>query len=89
MTTAVRYCDECHDVLADDGTCSVHDILPADPVAMVRALIVEHAATMAHEVAVKPSVTDGHSDGRRVRYARSETAVAVLTDVLAMLEGER
>lgn len=34
-----------------------------------------------------PKVTNGHSDGRRVKYVRAETAEATLRAVLAMLEG--
>jgi DNA-binding transcriptional regulator YdaS (Cro superfamily) len=49
--------------------------------------IAAHDATMAALVAVKPAVTDGHSDGRRVKYVRAETAAATLRAVLAALEG--
>ena len=33
----------------------------------------------------KPSVVDSHSDGKRVRYARTETRRETLQTVLAML----
>lgn len=49
------------------------------------ATIAENIATaeqtMADLVASKPSVVDGHSDGKRVRYVRAETAVHVLRDL--------
>ena len=52
----------------------------------IRAMIAEHEATNAAARIDKPNVTDGHSDGKRVRYVRHETAAQTLADVLAMLE---
>jgi len=51
----------------------------------IAALIAEHEATMAAMRADKPAVTDGHSDGKRVRYVRHETAAATLRAVADML----
>lgn len=52
----------------------------------IAALIAEHEAIMAALVAQKPTVTDGHSDGKRVRYVRAETARDTLRAVLAIIE---
>ena len=49
------------------------------------AMIAEHEAERARMRADKPNVVDGHSDGKRVRYVRHETAEATLRAVLAML----
>ncbi len=53
----------------------------------VLALLAEHNARMAVLIADKPTVIDSHSDGKRVKYVRSETAVAILRDVLALIDG--
>lgn len=53
----------------------------------ILALIATHTDSMDALAASTPKVLDGHSDGKRVRYVRSEVAVQVLRDVLAMLEG--
>lgn len=49
------------------------------------SLIAEHESAMAAMRADKPAVVDGHSDGKRVRYVRHETAVATLQAVADML----
>jgi hypothetical protein len=51
----------------------------------LQAMIAEHEAMRAAMRADKPNVTDGHSDGKRVRYVRHEEAEATLRAVLAML----
>src|ERR1043165_7893700 len=48
------------------------------PQERIAELIAAHEREMAALVAAKPAVTDGHSDGRRVRYVRAETATATL-----------
>ena len=52
----------------------------------LRTMIAEHVAERARMRADKPNVTDGHSDGKRVRYVRHETAEQVLAEVLALIE---
>jgi len=53
----------------------------------IAALIVAHESAMAAMRADKPAVTDAHSDGKRVRYVRHETALATLEAIAALLEG--
>ena len=55
----------------------------------LEALIAEHEIAMMRLREDKPTVTDGHSDGKRVRYVRHETSVEVLRAVLAALEDGR
>jgi hypothetical protein len=52
----------------------------------LRAMIHEHEQARATMRADKPSVVDGHSDGKRVRYVRHETAEDTLRAVLALIE---
>lgn len=53
----------------------------------IRAMIAAETAAMAALADATPKVLDGHSDGKRVRYVRHETRVALLADVLALLTG--
>ncbi len=53
----------------------------------IRESIAAHEAVMSDLIAVKPAVTNHRSDGRRVKYVRSEQTVAVLTGILALIEG--
>jgi hypothetical protein len=55
-------------------------------VRMLRDAISADTAAMAAMVADKPNVIDGHSDGKRVRYARTETRRETLATILAILE---
>lgn len=52
----------------------------------VVAEIAETETAMAAMRADKPAVADKHSDGKRVRYVRHETRVAVLTHVLDIID---
>ncbi len=53
----------------------------------LRAMIAEREAERIDLIArTGPKVLNGHSDGRRVKYVRAETAEATLRAVLAMLE---
>jgi hypothetical protein len=45
-------------------------------------MIADHESVMARLVAEKPTVTDGHSDGKRVRYVKAETAAATLRAIM-------
>ncbi len=61
---------------------------PEQVAARVRAMIAEREAERAALVAsTGPKVTNGHSDGRRVKYVRAEQSETILRAVLAMLEG--
>jgi len=51
----------------------------------IAVLIAEHERDMAAMRADKPTVVDAHSDGKRVRYARHETAVQTLRTIAEML----
>ena len=48
--------------------------------------IAELDRTLAAMRADKPNVIDGHSDGKRVRYCRTETRRETLETVLALVE---
>lgn len=52
----------------------------------LHALIAEHVREREAMREDKPNVTDGHSDGKRVRYVRHEAAERALLDVLALLD---
>lgn len=61
--------------------------MTADLRARLQALIDAESAVQADLIArTGPKVTNGHSDGRRVKYVRSETTAATLRAVLSMLE---
>lgn len=49
------------------------------------AMVAEHQAERAAMAADKPSVVDGHSDGKRVRYVRHLASEDALRAVLALL----
>jgi len=51
----------------------------------VAVAIAEQERAMAQLRADKPTVTDGHSDGKRVRYARHESIAATLRAIAALL----
>ncbi|MGV0985063.1 MAG: hypothetical protein ACOYB2_10940 [Limnohabitans sp.] len=53
----------------------------------LRGMLAEQEATMARLREEKPTVVDAHSDGKRVRYVRAETAAQVIRDVLSMVAG--
>jgi hypothetical protein len=51
--------------------------------------IERHEAAMAALRADKPSVVDGRSDGKRVRYVRHEAASAALRSILELARRDR
>jgi len=55
--------------------------------ATITARILAETDTMSGLAERKPTCTDGHSDGVRVRYVRAETTAAILSDILAALDG--
>ena len=66
------------------GLCSVRQEIVR---AQVEAMIQEAdtlAAVLARET---PKATDGHSDGKRVRYVRHTVTADTLRQVLAIIDG--
>lgn len=55
----------------------------------IQQLIAENEAIMAGLVEIKPTVTYAGSDGRRVKYVKAETTVAVLREIAATLKADR
>lgn len=52
----------------------------------IKASIEHHQAVMSDLIAVKPAVVNHRSDGRRVKYVRSEQTVDILTTLLALID---
>lgn len=65
------------------------DLTPSELLDTLYAMQREHIAAMNDMVEDKPAVTNGRSDGKRVRYVRHEEAVKTIAAILDLLAIDR